>query len=102
MLLLMSDVDDTHELMLFVYALRPHDGVVIVKRLGHAVKVRPGSEQDEHVEDLVRAAPDVEGAWRAALRPADLRRLDCIHKWHYLPDLLHRVPRQRCTWRRGR
>ena len=52
---------DTHEEMLFVEALRSHDCVMVVKRLGHAVEVRPRGEQDTHVEDLVRAAPDVEG-----------------------------------------
>lgn len=51
-----------------------HDGVVVVKRLGHAVKVRRRSEQDKHVEDLVGAAPDVEGAREAPLGPSNLLR----------------------------
>jgi len=48
------------------------DAVVIVKRLGHAIQVRCRGEDNADVEYLVRAPPDIEGAWRPPFRPTSL------------------------------
>lgn len=55
---------------LSVSTLRPHDSVVVIKRLRHAVQMRRRREDHAEVEDLVRAAPDVESAGITPLRPA--------------------------------
>lgn len=44
--------------------------MMIVKRLGHSIKVSHGSQHNKHVEDLVRTPPNVIGSWCAPLRPS--------------------------------
>lgn len=54
---------------------------MIVERLPHAVQVRAGRQHHEQVEDLVRAAPDVEPAREVPLRPAERveKRSEDVH-----------------------
>lgn len=49
--------------------------MVVIKSLCHAVKVRDSSQDDENVEDLMRAAPDVERSRCDSLRPANLANI---------------------------
>lgn len=46
--------------------------MVEVKGLDHAVEVGGGGQDDEDVEDLVGAAPDVKGARPPAFGPSSL------------------------------
>lgn len=45
--------------------------MVIVERLGHADEVASGGKQDENVEYLMRAAPDVKCLRETSLRPSN-------------------------------
>lgn len=53
-------------------ALGSVGGMVMVKGLRHAVKMRRRRHEHKHVEDLVRVSPDVERTRRTSLRPATL------------------------------
>lgn len=46
--------------------------MVVIKCIGHGIEVCRGSKENKHVEDLMRAPPDVELTREASLRPADL------------------------------
>lgn len=65
-----TSISTLRVISLSILTLKPHDGVVVVKRLRHAVHMRRRCEDHEEVEDLVRAAPDVKGAGITPLRPA--------------------------------
>ena len=50
----------------------------VVERRDQPDQVHRGSEHDERVEELVRGAPDVEGAGAGAFREAGLGGLSAI------------------------
>lgn len=56
-------------------ALRSQNGVVVVKRLGHAIEVSGSRKDDKDVEDLMRASPDIKHPGSGSLGPASLVRV---------------------------
>ena len=65
-------------------AVRSHNRMMVVKRLGHTIEVRCGGQHHEDVKDLVRASPNVKRARMIPLRPAHLlknRRLAGRGAW---------------------
>jgi len=68
-------------------ALPPQHAVMKVKRQHHALQVRDRSQDDKHVKDLVRAAPNVKGTRILALGEADLSMLSAnfppLSTWPY-------------------
>lgn len=46
---------------------------MVIEGFGLAIQMRSRSKEDKDVEDLVRAAPDIESAWCELFWPPDLR-----------------------------
>ena len=53
-------------------AFSPHNAMMKVKRLGHAVQMRYSRQYNKNMEYLVRAAPDIESARRHSFGESSL------------------------------
>ena len=55
---------------------------MVVERLGHAIEVSGCRKDDEDVEDLMRASPDIKHSGSGSLRPASLIRVSQPYTQH--------------------
>jgi hypothetical protein len=67
-----------------IKALGSHDAVMVVEGFGHTPEELREGNHHEAVEDLVRAAPDIECPWRHSFRKPELMKVSSsglIMKW---------------------